>query len=287
MLRLSTPSPGGIGVGKLAVLFGALVVLSVLFGIIERLWPSKKGQRWWRSGIKTDFLWWFFDPLIGQGLAFIAIAAVVVALAKLAGVPIDRTHIQQWMSRDTVISSQPAALQAVEALLWFELIGYWSHRAFHQVNVLWRYHAIHHSSTEVDWLSSVRVHPVNEIGSRLAQVIPLVLVGYNAGVVVTFVPILTLYAIMLHANVSWDFGRLRYLIGSPVYHRWHHTSEKEGLDKDFAAMFPFVDWMFGTLYFPRDRQPLEFGVPGENIPNNLLKQLVYPFRKKGSYEDAA
>ncbi len=273
--------------GKLAVLFGALVILSILFGIIERLWPSKKGQRWWRSGIKTDFLWWFFDPLIGQGLAFIAVAAAVIALAKIAGVPIDRTHIQQWMSRDTVISSQPAALQALEALLWFELIGYWSHRAFHQVSVLWRYHAIHHSSTEVDWLSSVRVHPVNEIGSRLAQVIPLVLVGYNAGVVVAFVPILTLYAIMLHANVSWNFGRLRYVIGSPVYHRWHHTSEKEGLDKDFAAMFPFVDWIFGTLYFPADRQPMQFGVPGEDIPNNLLKQLVYPFRKKGSYRDAA
>lgn len=273
--------------GKLAVLFGALVILSILFGIIERLWPSKKGQRWWRSGIKTDFLWWFFDPLIGQGLAFIAVAAAVIALAKIAGVPIDRTHIQQWMSRDTVISSQPAALQALEALLWFELIGYWSHRAFHQVSVLWRYHAIHHSSTEVDWLSSVRVHPVNEIGSRLAQVSPLVLVGYNAGVVVAFVPILTLYAIMLHANVSWNFGRLRYVIGSPVYHRWHHTSEKEGLDKDFAAMFPFVDWIFGTLYFPADRQPMQFGVPGEDIPNNLLKQLVYPFRKKGSYRDAA
>ncbi|MGH2633877.1 MAG: sterol desaturase family protein [Tepidiformaceae bacterium] len=271
--------------GKIFGLLIAFVVLSIGFGLVERRWPSKKGQRWWRSGIKTDFGWWFFDPIVGQGLALIAIAAVVIVIAKVAGVPVDKEHIKEWVSRDTVISSQPGLLQAVEALLWFELIGYWSHRAFHQVGVLWRYHAIHHSSTEVDWLSAVRVHPVNEIGSRLAQAIPLVLVGYNAGVVATFVPLLTFYAIMLHANVSWDFGTLRYVIGSPVYHRWHHTSEQEGLDKDFAAMFPWMDWLFGTLYFPKDRQPMEFGVLGEVVPNNLWKQLVYPFRKKSTYSD--
>lgn len=272
--------------GKIVGLVIGFVVLSIAFGIVERCWPGKKGQRWWRSGIKTDLGWWFVDPIVGQGLAVLAVAVVVVILARIAGVPIDKEHVRAWISRDTVISSQPAALQAVEALLWFDLMGYWSHRAFHQVGLLWRYHAIHHSSTEVDWLSSVRVHPVNEIGSRLAQTVPLVLVGYNAGVVVTFVPLLTFYAIMLHANVSWNFGKLRYLIGSPVYHRWHHTSEQEGLDKDFAAMFPWMDWMFGTLYFPKDRQPMEFGILGEVVPNNLFKQLIYPFRKKGTYSTA-
>ena len=271
---------------KIIGLAVGFVVLSVVFGVIERRWPSRKGQRWWRTGIKTDLGWWFFDPIVGQGLALVAVVVVVVVLAKIAGVQLDKEHIKAWMSRDTMISSQPALLQALEALIWFDFIGYWSHRAFHQIGILWRYHAIHHSSTEVDWLSSVRVHPVNEIGSRLAQTIPLVLVGYSAGVVVTFIPLLTFYAIMLHANVSWDFGKLRYIVGSPVYHRWHHTSEQEGLDKDFAAMFPWMDWMFGTLYFPKDRQPMEFGVLGEDIPNSLWKQLLYPFRKKGTYSDA-
>jgi len=273
-------------VNKIIGLAVGFVVLSVVFGVIERRWPSRKGQRWWRTGIKTDLGWLFFDPIVGQGLALVAVVVVVVVLAKIAGVQLDKEHIKAWMSRDTMISSQPALLQALEALIWFDFIGYWSHRAFHQIGILWRYHAIHHSSTEVDWLSSVRVHPVNEIGSRLAQTIPLVLVGYSAGVVVTFIPLLTFYAIMLHANVSWDFGKLRYIVGSPVYHRWHHTSEQEGLDKDFAAMFPWMDWMFGTLYFPKDRQPMEFGVLGEDIPNSLWKQLLYPFRKKGTYSDA-
>ena len=142
---------------------------------------------------------------------------------------------------------------------------------------------MHHSSTDLDWLSSVRVHPLNEAGTRVAQAVPLVLVGYNPGVIAAYVPLLTLYAIMLHANVNWNFGWLKYVIGSPVYHRWHHTTEKEGLDRDFAAMFPWMDKLFGTMYFPKDRLPMEFGVLGENIPNNLLKQLVYPFRRKGRY----
>ena len=271
--------------GKIVGLIVAFIILSAAFGVAERFWPGKKTQRRWRTGIKTDLGWWFFDPIVGQGLALVAVIAVVIVLAKIGGVPIDKEHLKEWMSRDTVISAQPRLLQAIEALIWFDLVGYWSHRAFHQVGVLWPYHAIHHSSVEVDWLSSVRVHPVNEIGSRLVQAVPLVLIGYSAGVVAAFVPLLTFYAIMLHANVSWNFGKLRYVIGSPVYHRWHHTSEQEGLDKDFAAMFPWMDWMFGTLYFPKDRQPMEFGVLGEDIPNNLFKQLVYPFRKKGTYSD--
>jgi sterol desaturase/sphingolipid hydroxylase (fatty acid hydroxylase superfamily) len=49
-------------------------------------------------------------------------------------------------------------------------------------------------------------------------------------VLAAFVPFLTLYAILLHANVGWTFGPLRDVIASPVFHRWHHTSEDEGFD---------------------------------------------------------
>jgi sterol desaturase/sphingolipid hydroxylase (fatty acid hydroxylase superfamily) len=261
---------------KIAGLIIGFIVLSVVFGIVQRVWPGRS-QRWWRRGMKTDLGWWFFDPLINKPIALVTVGAAVVGIAAVSGVPLDKQHIQDFVSRDTAVSGQPGWLQAAEALLWFELIGYWSHRAFHRLGVLWSYHAIHHSSTELDWLSSVRVHPVNEVGTRLAQAIPLVLIGYSPGVLLAYVPLLTLYAIMLHANVNWNFGWLKYVLGSPVYHRWHHTSEKEGLDKNFSAMFPFVDKLFGTLYLPKDRMPMEFGVVGERIPDNLFKQLVYPF----------
>jgi sterol desaturase/sphingolipid hydroxylase (fatty acid hydroxylase superfamily) len=119
---------------------------------------------------------------------------------------------------------------------------------------------------------------VNEIGTRVIQALPLLLFGFNATLLGAYVPLLTFYAIGLHANVPWDFGPLRYVIASPVFHRWHHTSEREGLDRNFAGAFPWLDALFGTLYMPRGRQPVEFGVLGEQVPEGLWRQLLYPWR---------
>jgi sterol desaturase/sphingolipid hydroxylase (fatty acid hydroxylase superfamily) len=80
-----------------------------------------------------------------------------------------------------------------------------------------------------------------------------------------FVPFLTLYALLLHANVSWTYGRLRYLIASPPLHRWHH------------GLFPFIDLAFGTFYMPPGRQPQRFGTSNDDVPDGLLAQLAYPF----------
>jgi sterol desaturase/sphingolipid hydroxylase (fatty acid hydroxylase superfamily) len=91
------------------------------------------------------------------------------------------------------------------------------------------------------------------------------------------VPFLTLCALLLHANVSWTYGRLRYLIASPTFHRWHHTSEEEGLDKNFAGLFPFIDLAFGTFYMPPGRQPERLGIVNDDVPDGLLAQLAYPF----------
>ncbi|HET8578957.1 MAG TPA: sterol desaturase family protein, partial [Methylomirabilota bacterium] len=89
----------------------------------------------------------------------------------------------------------------------------------------------------------------------------------------------TFYAILLHANVPWTLGPLRYAIASPAFHRWHHTSEAEGRDKNFAGLFPLWDLLFGTFYMPRGRQPMQFGVAGDPVPEGLWAQLCYPFRR--------
>ena len=148
--------------------------------------------------------------------------------------------------------------------------------------LLWPFHAIHHSSTTVDWLSSVRLHPVNDVVARVVQVLPLYWMGFNGAALAAFVPFPTIYALLLHANVDWSYGRLRFVVASPMFHRWHHTSEEEGLDTNFAGLFPFIDLAFGTFYMPRGQRPERFGVTGEAVPDGLLAQLAYPFRRRGS-----
>jgi sterol desaturase/sphingolipid hydroxylase (fatty acid hydroxylase superfamily) len=182
-------------------------------------------------------------------------------------------------TRQTWATSLPIAVQIPLILLLGDLISYWSHRLFHG-RWLWPFHAVHHSSTTVDWLSSVRLHPVNDAVSKIFQVLPLYWMGFNGVALAAFVPLLTFYAILLHANVSWSYGPLRYAIASPVFHRWHHTSQEEGLDTNFAGLFPFIDVLFGTFYMPPGRQPENFGIVGQGVPDGLFAQLAYPFRRR-------
>src|SRR5262249_31012579 len=70
----------------------------------------------------------------------------------------------------------------------------------------------------------------------------------------------------------------RYVIASPTFHRWHHTSEAHGLDKNFAGLLPIWDLAFGTFYMPAGELPCEFGIR-EAIPDTLLGQLAWPFRR--------
>lgn len=257
----------------------AAVVLGVVFSVLERRWPGVPGQARWREGASTDVAYWFFTPLVTRAITRIALIAALVAVALVAGVPLDKPHIVAMASNaGRLVQRQPRLLQVLEVLLLGDLIAYWSHRLFHG-RALWPFHAVHHSSREVDWLSSVRLHPVNDVVSRLGQAVPLLLIGFPPDILAAYVPFLTLYALLLHANVSWDFGPLRYVLASPNFHRWHHTTEAEGLDTNFAGLFPFIDLCFGTLYLPRDRRPTRFGILGDPVPGGLWAQLRHPFRR--------
>jgi sterol desaturase/sphingolipid hydroxylase (fatty acid hydroxylase superfamily) len=255
------------------------VVLSLAFGLLERLWPALPGQPRLREGFRTDLAYWFFTPLVTRAISRAALIAGLLLIAVAAGVPLQKGAIKAFVeTRRTWASTLPVGLQAVLVIVLGDLIGYWGHRLFHG-RALWKYHAVHHASTRLDWLSSVRLHPVNDALERLLQVVPLFLLGFNLGVLAAYVPFLTLYAIFLHANVRWDFGPLRAAIATPRFHRWHHTSQREGLDKNFAGLLPLWDVLFGTYYMPAGLQPERFGVDGEPVPEGFLAQLAYPFRR--------
>ena len=254
----------------------ALVVLTLIFWAIEFFWPSIPKQRRMRSGLRTDLIYWFFTPLISQSLARIAVLLALVPPMLLLGRKLDRASIAAGHG---VVLDLPVWLQAVLIIVLGDFIGYWTHRWFHGRR-LWAFHAVHHSSKQLDWLSSVRLHPVNDIVSRIFQAVPFVLLGFSPSVVASYLPFLTFYAIFIHANVSWTFGPLRYVIATPLFHRWHHTKEDEALDKNFAGLLPLWDILFGTFYMPAGKVPTEFGVHDDSVPESFFGQMMHPFRAR-------
>lgn len=252
------------------LLFG-FVAFSLLFVLLESLRPSVRGQKLWRKGYLTDTVYWVVTPLITRSLSKMVLGALAVFLIVLFGI----NEINPILLGFGPLARQPIWLQAVEIIVAADFIGYWLHRAFH-TKYLWKFHAIHHSSEELDWLSSVRLHPVNDIVSRSLQVLPLLFIGLSPLTVSLYLPFLTFHSIFIHANVAFSFGPFRKVISSPIFHRWHHTKENEALDKNFAGLFPVWDILFGTFYFPDNKVPSQFGTL-EQVPKSFWKQLFYPF----------
>jgi sterol desaturase/sphingolipid hydroxylase (fatty acid hydroxylase superfamily) len=261
----------------IASLTMGLVVLSAVFWLLARWWLALPGQRRARVDTVTDVGYWFFTPLITKVTTRVALGVVFAIVAAAQGLTLEQLR-EAFPSRQTWASTLPPFVQIPLVLLLADVLAYWTHRVFH-ARRLWPFHAIHHSSRTVDWLSSVRLHPVNDAVARIVQVLPLYLLGFDGLLLAGIVPFLTFYALMLHANLAWTFGPFRYVLASPAFHRWHHTSEEEGLDKNFSGLFPFIDLAFDTFYMPPGRQPQRFGIVDDDVPAGLVGQLVYPFRR--------
>lgn len=253
-----------------------LLVLAGVFWVLQRRWPAVRQPALRGRALATDLVYWIVTPQVTRSVTKVAVLLVAGAWALAVSGSTDPQALVTAFSSRSPIGAQPVWLQAIEVVLLGEFIGYWTHRAFHR-GTWWRFHAIHHSPARLGWLSSVRLHPVNDLLGGLLRVIPLFLLGFRLDVLGGYLPGAALYGLLLHANVRWDFGWLRYVIATPAFHRWHHAAEQEGRDKNFAGLLPVFDLVFGTFHMP-GRPPQRCGVD-DPVPEGVLGQMLYPWRQ--------
>jgi len=249
-----------------------LLIATLLIGTLEFFFPAYK-QRLFNNAWPVDLTYWFFTPLFTKVITNVALAGIFLGVFLALCRPIDGALLDGYGP----LSRQPLWLQTIEILFAADFLDYWTHRLFH-TSKLWRFHAIHHSSEEMSWLSASRLHPFNDMVTRFVQVVPLVLLGFSVHGIILLVPYLVFYVLLLHSNLKWDFGLLRYVFVSPAYHRWHHTSDADGIDRNYAGIFPLWDVVFGTCHFPR-HLPTRYGVHANPPPKSLFGHLLYPFQR--------
>ncbi len=275
-----------IGESTLSVL-PVLAIGAVAFTIIGAVVRSKasKGPWWRKPDLVTDLLYCFLLPSI---TSYARIAFLIVGAAAITGV-LGAGDAKSWLEGGHgVFAGWPFWAQVVAYLLLGDVMLYWTHRIFHGRD-LWRYHAIHHSSEHLDWLSAHRFHPVNLIFHSVLVDAILLLAGIAPEVILFVAPFHIFTAWLVHADLDWDFGPFRYVLASPVFHRWHHTGVDEGGEKNFAPTFPFIDLAFGTFYMPAGKLPHHFGVDDPHFPKSFEGQMLYPFQrpKKGESVEAS
>ena len=100
-----------------------------------------------------------------------------------------------------------------------ETAYYWAHRASHQIPFLWRFHAVHHSAEELDFLVNTRAHPVDIVWSRMIMLTPIFALGlanplsYGDGLVATAVLLTgSIWAYFIHSNLRWRLGPFEWLL---------------------------------------------------------------------------
>jgi len=67
---------------------------------------------------------------------------------------------------------------------------------------------------------------------------------------------------------------------TPDFHHWHHSSDDEAIDRNYAAHFSFIDYIFGTAVDSEKQFPEKYGVVGNYVPAGFLKQQAFPFKIK-------
>lgn len=257
------------GLVPLLVATGAsFAVLAAIFVPLERAFPARSTQRVLRRELVVDAC--FF---LGQYLVFAA--ASIAVLAWLS------PHLVGPSALTMRIAELPLLARAALALLLGDVVVYFWHRACHAVPLLWRFHAVHHSSEELDWLAAHREHPFDGLTTQLAVNLPGIVLGIPLEILAPVAVLRGIWAIFVHSNVRVPLGPLRVLCGAPELHHWHHAKLDDGEPtKNFANLAPWIDVVFGTYHCP----PLHEGEERFSIgiatpwPRGWLAQLVRPFR---------
>jgi sterol desaturase/sphingolipid hydroxylase (fatty acid hydroxylase superfamily) len=239
-----------------------IALLFLLFVPLEKLFALRK-QRVFRKGLLTDLT----HILVNNALTTVAVIALVV----VAAIPVF------WVRRFDLIGNLPTEAAIGLAVVLVAVANYWGHRLTHQVPFLWRFHSVHHSIEQMDWVASGRLHPLDQAFTQAFTVFPLFLLGYGAGVFGGVAVFITLLALFQHANVRLRFPGVRWVINTPEWHHWHHAIDDDARDKNFGL--PVVDKLFGTAYLPRDRRPEGFGTRAPVPADGYLRHLAYPFTR--------
>lgn len=112
--------------------------------------------------------------------------------------------------------------------------------------------------------------------------IPMALIGGFKAEDVIFVHFIAIVIGHLnHANLGWDYGRLKYIVNNPKMHIWHHSKQIHNrYGANFGISLSVWDYIFGTHHIPHDGRDIELGFDGdESFPEDFINQELYPLSK--------
>jgi sterol desaturase/sphingolipid hydroxylase (fatty acid hydroxylase superfamily) len=180
-----------------------LTIVAIIFAPLEHIFAVRPGKLFAR-GWSVNLGWYFFNGLFTTLL--LSPPALLIAWLIHSSLPGAVTG---------AAAALPLWLRMIAAMVVGEIGFYWGHRWSHEIPLLWRFHAVHHSAEHVNFLVNTRGHPVDVIFTRLCGLTLLYATGLASpvGPNPALVPMLVLFigslwSFFIHANVG-AWGRSR------------------------------------------------------------------------------
>lgn len=256
-----------------------LIGISLAVYALELLFPWRKDQPRIRQDFWLDMFYMFFNVFLFSLVGYAAVSEVVATafndlLFKVFG-------IRNLVALN--IAEAPRWAQLLTLFLVRDFIQWNVHRLLHRVPFLWKVHQVHHSVAQMGFAAHLRYHFGETIVYRTIEYIPLAMIGFG---IQDFI-IVHLFALTIghlnHANVYLPLGPLKYIFNNPQMHIWHHSKElpKGSYGVNYGISLSLWDYLFGTVWMPRDGRDIELGFPDvEKYPHGFLEQVVEPFKRK-------
>ena len=246
-----------------------LLASAATFIALEKIVPHERDQPILRPDFWHDGRYFIFNHLAIGIFLFMGVRAVPSLFSWTIN-----AGLQSWFQ------SLPGLVQFIAVLVTADLMEYATHRAMHEVPALWRFHAVHHSVERMDWMAGSRLHFLEPLVTRTAVMLPAFIFGASDTPLLCYIVWAGFQAGLVHSNFGLEFGPLKYLLATPLFHHWHHGSDKEAIDINYAAHLPLLDRLFGTYHMPTDRWPENYGVVGDPLPKGMWRQFLYPFQRR-------
>jgi sterol desaturase/sphingolipid hydroxylase (fatty acid hydroxylase superfamily) len=250
-----------LGLASFGSVLQPLITVAMTF-LFERL--TTKGKREAKDYLTAAFVQVTFLLLARQAFELTG-KLVPVPAAPLISMP---------EGGGVVLEMAVTVCELLIFLIATDFLHYWSHRAHHKFAFLWKFHAVHHSPTDLDALHNF-LHPVELWVRYFLVVIPLAMISnFDTNSFYLFYAFLVVQNQLTHMNVPVNFGPLGKIIVDNRYHFLHHSSDPADYDRNFAPIFTICDRLFGTYKAPSDGPLPKTGFAEPESPRRLRDYLL-------------
>jgi sterol desaturase/sphingolipid hydroxylase (fatty acid hydroxylase superfamily) len=152
--------------------------------LLERFRPVFRSEKIISKHLLMDAVYPLFRAIFGV----LVVAAVLTTIAEAY-----KTYLP--FLNTGLLDGKPLWVQGLGVFLITDLMFYVSHRLLHEVRWLWYFHAIHHSQTHLNPLTTHRGHPAESVIKTIIRTVPIGFVGGEPTTWVVFLVLNNFWAI--------------------------------------------------------------------------------------------